>query len=508
MKTDSKRRNEAGGLGTRTLLVNPPPIKGIRYTRQGRCQEPEHALGTIKPPLSLALLAALLRDRGFAVHLSDLTASRQQIDALIATLDAIGFSPTLIVFPSTFPTLEADVAAMAQLKARYRSLLICFGPHATLQPAEAMLRAPHVDGMCVGEPEDTLLTLASCESLDAVGSIEGLTWRRGSQVFPHRARGTFAGFAQSPRPAWELLDLALYRLPIVEQPYVLVETSRGCPYTCDFCVAPFYQGHRLRERPAEAVVDEIETLERRFGITHVYLWADTTTLNGRTLEAICDGILRRQLKVRWISNARADNLLDTAFVDKLRRAGCWMLAFGIESGSMGTRDQMKKGLQDSAIYGAITNLRRVGIRSLGFFMLGYPGENAADLDATIDFALAVNPDYANFYPVVPYPGTALHHYAAAQGLLTAHDWARLEYDCYVMRSPDLDEATVMSAVQRGTRRFYLRPSFLSHHAADIVRLAVNRWPFAWSVVSRAFRSQVACRQSSGRSGAARSPAQE
>jgi hypothetical protein len=108
-----------GTLGARTLLVNPPLIGGIAFTRQGRCQEREEVLGTTKPPYTLALVAAMLRDRGCEVRLADLTATRQSVADLIARLDRESFAPTLIVFPSTTPTLAADVAEMATLKQRY-----------------------------------------------------------------------------------------------------------------------------------------------------------------------------------------------------------------------------------------------------------------------------------------------------------------------------------------------------------------------------------------------------
>ena len=101
-------------LGTRTLLVNPPLIGGIAFTRQGRCQEREEVLGTTKPPYTLALVAAMLRDRGCEVRLADLTATRQSVEDLIARLDREHFQPTLIIFPSAVPTIDADVVEMAK----------------------------------------------------------------------------------------------------------------------------------------------------------------------------------------------------------------------------------------------------------------------------------------------------------------------------------------------------------------------------------------------------------
>src|SRR3954471_4205790 len=124
-------------LGQKTLLINPPLINGVAFTRQGRCQEREEVLGTTKPPYTLALLASLLRDAGCDVRLVDLTAQRRSTDDLIVQLERASFTPTLILFPSTTPTLDADVAAMSRLKARYGAPMFCFGPHASTTPQAA-----------------------------------------------------------------------------------------------------------------------------------------------------------------------------------------------------------------------------------------------------------------------------------------------------------------------------------------------------------------------------------
>src|SRR4029079_2290981 len=165
-------------LGRRTLLVNPPLVNGIAFTRQGRCQEREEVLGTTKPPYTLGLIAALLRDAGCDVRLVDLTAERRTAHDLVARLERESFTPTLILFPSTTPTLGVDVEAMATLKARFGAPMFCFGPHASTTPAASMQRAPAVDGMFVGEPEDAAVQLARLESLADLGAIPSLTWRR------------------------------------------------------------------------------------------------------------------------------------------------------------------------------------------------------------------------------------------------------------------------------------------------------------------------------------------
>jgi radical SAM superfamily enzyme YgiQ (UPF0313 family) len=410
-------------IGDRTLLVNPPLVGGIAFTRQGRCQEREEVLGTTKPPYTLALIAALLRQRGQQVRLVDLTASRRSVEDLIASLDQEGFAPTLILFPSTTPTLSADAAAIAALKARYGAPMFCFGPHASTTPAESMARAPQVDGMFVGEPEDAAMELAALADVNEVGNVASLTYRRGNEIIPHRAHGSFTDFLTAPIPAWDLLDITQYTLPLANQSYVILETSRGCPYTCDFCVAPIHQGHKFRERSAASIVDEMAHVVRTHGVRFFYLWGDTVTLNVKSFSAICDEIIARKLDVQWFGNARADNLQDPAFVDRLKASGCWMLALGIETESDETRKDMMKRLESEKIRKALVNMRKSGVKSFGFFILGYPGEDVQALDRTIKYAIDLDPDFANFYPAVPYPGTELYNKAKREGG-SSRCWAR------------------------------------------------------------------------------------
>jgi radical SAM superfamily enzyme YgiQ (UPF0313 family) len=457
-------------LGRRVLLFNPPLIDGVAFTRQGRCQEREEVLGTTKPPYSLAVLAAILREQGVDFRVVDQTAERISTERLVARLKAEGYAPTLLVFCSATPTLDADAVEARKLKEAFGAPLVCFGPHASAAPQASMERAPDVDAMIVGEPEEAVVELAGLESFDQADRIDSLTIRRGGTILAHRALGSYAGFATMPYPAWDLLPLERYRLPLENTRYLMVETSRGCPYSCDFCVAPVIQGHKFRERDALALANDIAEGKRRFGIDHFYLWGDTVTLNAKSFSRFCDELIARDLNVRWFGNGRADNLTSPEFVAKLRASGCWMLSLGIESESDEVRRDMMKKLEREKIRLAIQNLRKAGIKSFGFFIFGYPGDTPASIARTADYAREIDPDFANFYPAVPYPGTEMYEKCRREGMLTTDDWSKLEYSFYVLRNGVLNEKVVMSAIRRATRRFYLRPSWMARHALDLARI--------------------------------------
>jgi radical SAM superfamily enzyme YgiQ (UPF0313 family) len=273
----------------------------------------------------------------------------------------------------------------------------------------------------------------------------------------------------------------------VDKPYIIVETSRGCPYTCDFCVAPIHQGHKFRERTAQSLVDEIERAHRELGVEFFYLWGDTVTLNVKSFTAFCDELIARQLPIQWFGNARADNLTDPAFVHRLRRAGCWMLALGIESESEDVRKDMAKRLERQKIQAAFRNMRDAGIKSFAFFIFGYPGETERTMATTIDYAIELDPDFANFYPAVPYPGTDLFDKAVREGMLTpeaAAEWPKMEYSYYLMSGRGLDARVVMETINRAKRRFFLRPSYMVRHLGDVARLAMTKQAIVWHVLSR------------------------
>jgi radical SAM superfamily enzyme YgiQ (UPF0313 family) len=129
-------------------------------------------------------------------------------------------------------------------------------------------------------------------------------------------------------------------------------------------------------------------------------------------------------------------------------------------------------------------MRTAGIRSFGFFIFGYPGDTPQSLERTTDYAIDLDPDFANFYPAVPYPGTELYAKAKREGLLTSEDWSRMEYSYYLLSGNGLDGPTVMRAVNRARRRFFLRPGYLARHATDIVRMLASKWTVVWHLATR------------------------
>jgi radical SAM superfamily enzyme YgiQ (UPF0313 family) len=130
-------------------------------------------------------------------------------------------------------------------------------------------------------------------------------------------------------------------------------------------------------------------------------------------------------------------------------------------------------------------MRDAGIKSFAFFIFGYPGETAETMNLTTDYAIQLDPDFANFYPAVPYPGTALYDKVVRDGLLVEEDWSRMEYSYYLLDGNGLDERTVMDAINRAKRRFFIRPAYVARNLGDVVKLAATKPGIVGQILGRA-----------------------
>ena len=395
---------------------------------------------------------------------------------------------------------------MAKLKARFGAPMFCFGPHASTTPAESMARAPAVDGMFVGEPEDGALQLArSSRSIGSatIPSLDLACAAARRSIVPHRAQGQFTGFLDDAvsgvGPARRSID---YALPLVNKPLRASSRRAAAARTaCDFCVAPIHQGHKFRERSAKALVDEIERSYRELGVEFFYLWGDTVTLNVKTFTRVLRRADRAQaadpvVRQRPRRQPRPIPRSSTGCGE----AGCWMLALGIETESEEIRKDMVKRLERAEDPGGVQQHARRRDPVVRVLHLRLPGRDAGRRwTARSSYAIELDPDFANFYPAVPYPGTALYDKCVTRrAARRAKDWSRMEYSCYLLRGNGLDEHDRDGRDQ--PRQATLLPAPGLHRRArlgDVVKLALTE---AGASSGRSPRARSSARRSPTRRG--------
>ena len=289
------------------------------------------------------------------------------------------------------------------------------GTHVTVASGEA-LREPGLDIVIRGEPEKIILELCS-KGLSNREAVRGISYKQQSGEIAHNLSEDFLKPDEIPAPAWHCMDTGPYRLPLKGRPFLIVSPSRGCPYSCSFCTAPIYYGNRLRERPVEKVIDEIERNASRYGVKDFFIWSDTFTANNNYVRQFCRAIGERNLQVSWTCNSRVDTVTGD-LLQVMRDAGLWMISFGIESSSDHVLERAGKRITADQSSKAVRSAHRAGIKTAGHFIFGLPGETEKTMIETLELALELPLDIAQFYAAVPFPGTRLHDEALRNGWLT------------------------------------------------------------------------------------------
>jgi hypothetical protein len=259
-------------------------------------------------------------------------------------------------------------------------------------------------------------------------------------------------------PRYDLFDLTRYSMPYHRHhPYAAVIGSSWCPYLCSFC--PFARTpYRVRE--ADDVLDNLRRIAA-MGIRQVHFGDYTFGADRPQGSALVRGMRDEKFGFSWTCNSRVD-LVDSGMLEQWVAAGCDLVEFGVESGNQAILDRYEKGTTIRQLREAFRWCRELGLRTLGTFILGLPGETPDDLERTVELALELDPTYASFNIASPRMGTPLRQQLIRRGLITAAvDFGLDSSRGYpVFETPDLSADLVWRAHRRAMRRFYLRPGYL------------------------------------------------
>ncbi|MCP4809309.1 MAG: radical SAM protein [Proteobacteria bacterium] len=438
----------------RVVLINPTMGDYYKHSKVA-------AAITLSPPLNLALLAGALRRAGHDVECWDLEAT--PIENLPGRLcgsraDMVGISFRTPLFPQARRIAEI---AREQLPS---AMLVAGGVHPSTRPDEVLLRAPF-DVVVKGEGDETLCELADGVSFEHIG---GITWRGGST--PHRKLiEDVDGLAMG---AWDLFDLERYkRTSLVARtvPVADLEFSRGCRARCVYCTKGVF-GSLWRNKSPGRFVDELEHAKAH-GFRGFNLVDDSfTTITSRAIES-CEEMLRRDLDMPWtLTNGIRVGNVNEEFFKVARQAGCYLLAFGFESGSDQVLKRIKKGATVRQAERAVGWARKYGFTILGYFMVGLPGETHETIQETAEFAASLDVDFAKFSITMPLPGTPLYDQWAGQIRdAEKYDFSIHQPDNGLYDHPDFSWGELEAATRSAYRTFYGRPEYVAKRVVRSLR---------------------------------------
>jgi anaerobic magnesium-protoporphyrin IX monomethyl ester cyclase len=407
------------------------------------------SLSAIESPVWASLMATFVRNRGFSVQVLDAeaddltpreTAERiAEMDPLLAAVVVYGHQPSA----STQNMTAAGSICTAIKEGDPERKVLLVGGHVAALP-ERTLREEAADFVCFGEGPYTILELLQAlkSSRDDYSRVRGLCyWKDGAMTSTTPAPLVKELDQEMPEMAWDLLPMKKYRAhnwhcfgDLERQPYASFYTTFGCPYHCSFCCiqAPFKSGEKeagWKEsvnsyrfwRPA-AVVAQIDKLVHQYGVRNIKIADEMFVLNPRHVLGICDAIIERGYDLNIWAYARVDTVKED-MLDKLKRAGFNWLAFGIEAASERVRNDVDKGFGQEKIFRTIEKVREAGINVIANYIFGLPEDDSESMQATLDLALELNCEFANFYSAMAYPGSQLYNLAVKERWPLPEKWS-------------------------------------------------------------------------------------
>ncbi|HEY6837990.1 MAG TPA: radical SAM protein [Geobacteraceae bacterium] len=446
------------------LFATPPVSLEERYGTLA-------AAGSSAPALGILCLAAVARRAGYPCSVIDAAALDLDLAAFLAKVEEI--RPQLLGFSATTLSIVHAARAAERVKERFPAVTVVVGgPHVSAVPVETLERFPIFDVAVVGEGEETLLDLLGVhEKGGDIGAVPGIVYRDGLQVRATARRPFISDLDTLPFPAWDLLPGFPHRYapPVFKTrrlPAASLVTSRGCPNRCIFCDRSVF-GTSCHAFSAEYVVAMIEELYRDFGVREFAFEDDTFVTFRRRLTEICELLIARRLDISWSCLGRV-NHVTPELLALMKRAGCWQVSFGIESGSEAILRAIRKNVTCDEIRRALQASRAAGLLNKGFFIVGHPGETRETLRETIDFALALPLDDISVAMLTPFPGTEIFDRAAEFGTLDP-DWGRMSLlnTVFIPRGLSADDLT--RAQKELIRRFYLRPRIVGNYLGRVAR---------------------------------------
>jgi radical SAM superfamily enzyme YgiQ (UPF0313 family) len=448
-----EKRNNMSGIDI--VFVNPPVSLEERYGKLSLS-------GNMTPPLGLCHLASVCRNEGFNAAIVDANAiglSHYEVVQEVFKHDpgAIGITASTVSIQSA-----ARLADMIKEIGHSKHIIIG-GPHITAVPVATMERYSSFDVGVIGEGERTITDLLHTLSTGGdLGSVPGVIFRGNHSISQNQKRKPIKNLDELPMPAWDLLPELrhFYKPPPVgyhRLPSTSLVTSRGCPGKCTFCDRTVF-GNFCRGFSAEYLFEMVKELYLRYHIRDILFDDDNFIVFKPRLARFCDLLMSSELDLTWSCNARVD-IVDEETLRLMAQAGCWQIAYGIESGNQEILDVLNKGITLDQIRKALAMTRKAGIKTKGFFMIGSPLETPKTVEDTIRFVLELPLDDFQTTLFTPLPGCELYETIETYGELE-DDWSKMNlwYPVFVPRGMSKHELVAYS--KRAFRRFYFRPKIL------------------------------------------------
>jgi len=439
----------------KVLLINSPYGNKEKLRRYRR----------VWPPLELLNISALMEERGIESDIIDLNATPlnlKTLEKISESYDKIFVNSDAIDRWQCPKTDIKEFISISKTLSKNNEVYI-MGPAVSAFPHKLLIET-NSKAAIVGEPELSALEI-STKGLRK--EIEGIHFIKGKKIF-YKPRKNLLDLNKIPPLPYEKLPIKKYRYELMGENFFLFEASRGCPYSCKFCAKRLMYGFGHRIKKWKNVVRDIE-MAFEYGIRNGYFIDLEFNLNTReskkNVKKICKALQQKKIDFNWACQTRVD-CVDFEILKEMKKAGCNLIHFGIESGSERIMKINGKAINKQQVIDAVNACSKLGIRTVGFFMFGYLNEKLKDMIETINFATKLRLTYASFNIATPYPGSEFYE-------IVKNDIKNLEY-----YDKEVKIEIIKKVISLAYKKFYFRPKvlktlFLTPNALDSINLFLS-----------------------------------
>lgn len=449
----------------RILLIYPP---GKLYQRgEDRCQANIEAstATSMRACNDLGYAASILLKEKHEIMLKDYQTEGLSIDDFKKDINS--FKPDVIFLSTTNATIFTDVELINNLKQEkiYNGKVILKG--AIFFDGEnemiKLINLQNVDVLIGGELEFCIKDIIDAfQGKKLLSEINNIFYKDEKGEFvKNRFEISTENLDNIPFPARDLMKNELYVRPDTGEAMATIQTSRGCPSNCIYCLSPKISGKMVRFRSPQNVYEEMKECYEKYGIKNFFFKADTFTINPEWTLNLCNLIINSDLhgKIEFTANSRVRPISEEVII-ALKKAGCFMIAFGFETGNESTMKQIGKGVFVEENYKAMKLCKKAKLKTFGFYMIGFPWETREMIKDTEKMIRRLDSDFLEVHIALPYYGTRLYDVCKESGLLSENILGSDYFEATTTGTKYLSYAELINIRKKIVSSYYLRPSYI------------------------------------------------
>ena len=452
----------------RVFLVYPDTGNYLRGEDRCQANVSGSSATSIREPLDMMQVAGVLKKEKIECKFVDYNLSENSLEK-----DINSFNPNIALLSSTNSTLFEDLKFAQKIKKINPSIkLIIKGAVFFNMPLRFINKNynnfKYIDIIVRTEIDIKIKELI--ENIKSPKKVNSIFYNNESDFLEtEMIYNQFKSLKELPSPDRSIFNNDLYVRPDTNEKIATIEISRGCLYSCSYCLTPIISGKKIRYRSSNQILTEIKDCYYNYNIKNFFFRADTFTINKKLVHSLCKSLLDEGLNINWVANSRSDTL-DEETIKIMKKSGCYLIAFGFE-GPKKTKIRTLKKSNEKEDFKVLELCKKYNIKSYGFFIIGFYWQGISEIKETIRYMNKLNCDFVELHLATPYYGTKLFNEMSSENLINldevySHDY----FSNPVLGTKYISKEKLKLIRKKALKRYYLRPSYIIKKLSELSSL--------------------------------------